>query len=777
MIRNIIIVSWRNMLRNRVLTSINISSLTLGMTLLILIGLWISDEYHVNRFHDSLDQLYRVRTNANWGELQTFSNTPGPLRDVMKEEVPEIKAATRLSNSMDFLLSLGEKNVESNGMYVDTDFMEMFSFPTIEGDPISTLSSIDQIIITKNTANRLFGGENPIGQVIKIDNATDFSVGAVLADPPKDSEITFEWLLPWQVFEKDRDWSKTWGNVSFTTYVMLTEQTHANQIADKIAHLGQAKEFDLEFFLQPFEDQYLYGNFEAGLQTGGRIDYLKLFGIIAIFLLIIACINFANLSSARARTREKEIGVRKTMGASKNNLVFQFLTESLLIATISFSLAIFLSKLLLEFFNSIFGKSIDIPFASVPFWLMASGLIVVTGLLAGTYPSFILSQRKPREILAGTKINKSDRSISVRRGMVIFQFSIAIFLILSTLVINQQIDFVKESNLGLDRNNLFYTTVGEDKTAIMVNALAASGAIKYVTSSSDNPMSINSSSGDLSWPGKNKDQMVLVAPMVVGDHFIEAMGLELVAGRGLSSNFTSDTSNYVVNEMAVKVMGLDDPIGQEIDFWNGPGKIVGVIKDYHLESLHAPIRPQILTYHPENYALWIKPHDGRVEEAIRDLKDAFTTINPGHNFVYTFADDEYEKEYKNEILTATIANIFSGIAIFISCLGLLGLVVFIAERKQKELIIRKVLGASVANLIQILSREFLLLIVLAAGIGLPLGWYLIDGWLEAFSYGINVQGWHLFLAISLPLIIALVITSGIGYRVFKNDPVKVLKDN
>ncbi len=777
MIRNIIIVSWRNMLRNRTLTSINISSLTLGMTMLMLIGLWIADEYQVNRFHDHLDQLYRVRTNAQWGELQTFSNTPGPLRDVMKEEVPEIKAATRLSNSMDYLLSLGKKNVESKGMYVDADFIEMFSFATIEGDPISALSSIDQIILTENTANRLFGIENPIGQVIKIDNTTDFSVGAVLEDPPKDSEITFEWLLPWQVFEKDRDWSKTWGNVSFPTFVMLNEQANSDQINDKISHLGQAAEFDLEFFLQPFADQYLYGNFEAGIQTGGRIDYLKLFGTIAIFLLIIACINFANLSSARARTREKEIGVRKTMGASKNNLIFQFLTESLLISIISFSLALFLSKLLLGSFNSIFGKSIEIPFTSFPFWLMAFGLVVISGLLAGSYPSFILSQRKPREILAGTQIKKSDRSISVRRGMVIFQFSIAIFLILSTLVINQQIEFVKESNLGLDRNNLFYTTVGEDKTSLMLNTLAASGAIKYITSSSDNPMSINSSSGDLSWPGKNQDQMVLVAPIQVGDHFIETMGLELVAGRGLSSTFISDTSNYVVNETAVKIMGMDDPIGQEIDFWNGTGKIVGVIKDYHLESLHAPIRPQILTYQPENYALWIKPLDGQVEEAIRDVKDAFTAINPGHNFMYTFADDEYEKEYKNEILTATIANIFSGIAIFISCLGLLGLVIFIAERKQKELSIRKVLGASVTNLIQLLSREFLLLIVLAAGIGLPLGWYLIDGWLAAFSYGIHVKVWHLLLAVSLPFIIALLITSGIGYKVFKNDPVKVLKDN
>lgn len=776
MLKNIIIVSWRNIKRNKKLSIINVTSLSLGMTFLLLISLWIHDEYRVNRFHETIDDLYRLRTNAHWGDLQTFTSTPGPLRDALVENVPEVKGATRLSGNMDFLLTVDARNIMSSGLHVDPDFVEMFSFDVVKGDAFAALSSPDEIVITEHTAERLFGHNDPLGMVIEIEKNTSVKIGAVIKDPSEHSEIDFEWLLPWVMFESEREWATKWGNISFLTFVQLVSDVDVETVSNKIKTIGKASEHDLEFIMQPFADQYLYENYEAGVQTGGRIEYLKLFGAIAIFLLIIACINFMNISSARASTREKEIGVRKTMGASRRSLIFQYIFESITIATISFGVALVLAWFLLSQFNTIFEKEIHLPLSATLFWVGAILLILVSGILAGSYPAIMLSKLRPKQILKVAGAVDSDRSIYVRKTLVVFQFSISIFLILTTLIIGSQVDYIRHANLGLNRDNLFFTEIDPAQYQLIRNQLRQSDAIKSTTTTSDNPMSLRSSSGDLSWPGKPDDEMVLLAPLQVGDDFIKTMELELLQGRALSSAYPTDTSNYVINEETARRLAMDDPVGKEITFWNGTGRIVGLIKDYHLESLHATIRPQILVYEKDNPLLWVKPKASKVEEAIQAVKEAYLSLNPDYPFEFAFADDEYEKAYQNEMLTAKIANIFSLIAIIILGLGLLGLTTFTAERKRKEFSIRKVLGASILNLLQLMSREFFLLICIAGVVGTSLGWYVLQKWMQNFAYGVNMQLWQIFMAFAIPLIITIFTIGTVAISTFKNNPAEVLKN-
>ncbi len=768
-------VSWRNIKRYKIFSGLNIASLTLGIVFTLLIGLWVHDEWSYNRFHQHLDDLFFVRTNAVWDGLKTFSTTPGPLRDAIVKEVPEVKAATRMSGGNDHLLSMGKDSRKLHGLYVDPDFLLMFSFPTIAGDVRTALAAPTQIVLTKSVSDRFFGSQDPIGQEITIDQEMTCTVGAVLEDVPNHSEIQFDWLRPWQVFEKERAWSTTWGNVSFATYLQLRPEASIDEVNRKIAHIGNAEEHALEFFGQPMQDRYLYGKYEAGRQAGGRIEYVRLFSIIAIFLLVIACINFMNMSSARSSTRAKEIGIRKSVGASRNALVRQFMGEAILVSLISMVLAILITQGALSWFNQMFEKEIEIPYGNPLFYASAGVLVLVTGLLAGSYPAFFLSGLRPNAVLKGEVLKNSDRTILLRKGLVIFQFAISALLIIATLVINNQIHFIKHKNLGLDRQHLFYTYISPDQAQIFRERVSSSPAIASMTITGDNPMNLDGSSGDLVWPGKDPDEMVLVAPLQVGNDFVKTMALELIAGRDFSSEFGSDSTNYILNENAVKAIGIEDPIGAEIEFWNGKGKIIGVLKDYHLESLHVPIRPLVLTYVPDNWIAWIRPAFGRTSEAIAHVQKVTKEMNPKYPFEYTFADEAFEKQYHNETLTASIANIFGCIAIIISCLGLLGLAIYSAERRRREIGIRKILGATISNIIQLISREFLILVVLALIIAMPIGWYMMQKWLDQFAYNIHFE-WWMFVLTSLIAIAIAMLTVGVqGLRSALADPIESIR--
>ncbi len=776
MLWNYLKVSWRNIRRNKSISFLNIVSLTIGVTFLLITGLWVTDEWRYNRFHTNLNDLYFIHTNANWGSLQTWPTTPGPLRDVLKQEVPEIKAATRITWPNDHLLSVDQKIVKRSGIYVDPDFLHMFSFPLLAGDLNTALSSPTQIVLTKRVADNLFGIEDPVGKTVYFNKDQPFVVSAVVEDVPVNSEIQFEWLLPWQVFEKERSWSKTWGNVSFSTYIQLNDGPTMAEVNSKISTIGNAKDHDLQFFLQPLSEKYLYDKFTAGKQDGGRITYVHLFSLIAVFLLVIACINFMNLATARASTRTKEIAVRKSIGASRLSLIKQFLGESILTSILAVIAAVVLTYISLSFFNQLFDKQIEINYAHPLFWIATLSLALMTGLLAGTYPALFLSRLRPNKILKGNTFSESDRSVNIRKVLVIFQFAISAFLIVGTIVIHSQIIFVKNKNLGFDRDHLFYTFINGTHSATFKEQVMRSPAIESMTITGNNPMNVDASSGDLQWPGKNPEEMVLVAGLQVGEDFAKTMKLDLVAGRMFSKDFPGDTSNYVLNQAAIKAIGVEEPIGTEVEFWNGKGKIIGVLKDYHLESLHVPIRPMVLTYEPENWIAWVRPVAGKMEQAIAHVKEVAANLNPDQPFECVFADSEYEKLYRNEILTSKIANIFGGTAIAVSCLGLLGLAIFAAERRRKEISIRKILGASLLAIVRLLGRDFMGLVFIALLLALPLGWLIMKDWLQQFAYAIQMEWWIFLVAGLLPLVLALATVGYMGMRSALANPVDALRD-
>ena len=571
---------------------------------------------------------------------------------------------------------------------------------------------------------------------------------------------------------------KTWGNVSFNTYLELHENAEQGTVEEKMATFEGPQGRALTFFLQPFKDKYLYGDFEDGQQVGGRIEYVQLFSAVAIFLLIIACINFMNLSTARATYRAKEIGVRKTVGANRKALIAQFIGEALFLSCLSFALALLLARMALVQFNLWFEKSIPLDFGNPFFWMLSLGLILVSGLLAGSYPALLMSGIKPVRILKGELWQIKDQSVLLRRALVVFQFVISGILIVATFTISQQMAFIQDNQNGIDRNHLFHVYIDTDEATNLAiqERLRASTAIESFTTTGDNPMSNNGSSGDLEWPGKGEEEMLLVAGLMVDDQYLETMGLELVGGRNFSKNRAIDTSNYLVNESLVKELGLENPIGTQIDFWNGKGQIIGVIKDYHLQSFHIPIRPQVIGYSSWEWLLWIRPEAGKTKEALADVENVLAELRPGYPFEYEFADQMYAGLYRNELLTGKLANVFGIIAIIISCLGLLGLAAYSTERKRKEISIRKVLGASIQSILQLLSREFFWLIIVSLVITIPSGWFIMQTWLKQFAYRIDIPWWIFGLVGLISITITMLMVGIHSVRAAVSNPVKSLRD-
>jgi putative ABC transport system permease protein len=780
MLQNYLKIAWRNLLRYKGFTLINVVGLTLGIAFALLIGLWVQDEWSYNRFHANLEDLHFVRTNAKWGGIQTWETTPGPLAEAMRTEVPEIKSAARMTWGDEVLLTVGEQNLKPEGLYADPEILTMFSFPVLEGNPATAMDAPDDIVLTKSLAEKLFGFENPIGQSVTMNKEEVFTVSAVVEDVPTQSEIQFAWLAPWQTYVKDRSWVKNWGNANIRTYVQLQPGVEVAAANDKIAFLGKAREEKMEFFLQPFSETYLYSKWTAGVQDGGRIEYVRLFSAIAIFLLIIACINFMNLATARSSRRAREIGIRKVVGASRSSLMRQFMGEALLLAVLSLFLAVMLAQAGLTWFNELFGKEIAIDYGDPLFWGAALGLALLVGLLAGSYPAVLLSSLKPVKILKGDILKVGDNSAWLRKGLVVFQFAISVFLIVGTLVIHRQIAFVMNKNLGYDRQDLFYTFLEGElhaKQETFRQELEASPLIQSVTFTGNNPMNLQSSSDGLKWPGMAPDEQMLVAAMAVGDGFTKTMGIELVAGRDFSGDRPADTSNYIVNQATVEAIGLEDPIGTEVEFWNGKGTIIGVTRDYHLNSLHVAIRPMVLAYAPENtWIVWVKPAAGKTQEALAYTQAVAEKLNPGYPFQPRFADEEFARQYQSETLTGKLANVFAGIAILISCLGLFGLAAYSVERRRKEIGIRKVLGASVSSIIELLSVDFLKLIFLSFLVALPAGWYFTQQWLRGFAYRIDFE-WWIFAAAGLAAItISAVTISGQAIRAATGNPVEAIKE-
>ena len=749
-------IASRNFLKYKVFSLINVVGLTLGLTFTMLISLWVIDELSYNQSLPNKEHIYKVMSNLYWsGDTPATSNTtPGPLEDYIKETIPEVQRVSKMQNTEE-LFTINEETFKKRGMYVSSSFLDLFQFPVIH--PLGSIPSIKlgEIILTETMAIELFGSTDILGEVVQLNQKENLTIVAILKDIPAQSTLQFDWLASFEVFAKDRDWVKTWGNFSFPTYVQLAPSTDQENLLAKLNAIPQIKEHRASLFLHPLEDVYLYSKFENGKVAGGRIEYIHLFGTIALLILLLACINFINLSTARASQRAREIGIRKVVGAQKGSLVNLFMVESLLTTLLSVSMALVITSLLLPTFNTLFDKELFLDYTAPMLWVGIIGLCLITSFISGSYPALFLSSLKPINVLKGKIYLGKNHSAWLRKSLVVFQFILSFVLISGVLAISQQIDFIKDKNLGLDRNNIIeieLTGIGSGdyttKLETFRQELLASSSIQLMTTTGGNPIDVQGTSGDFNWPEKDAETNIAISPILVGDHFIETLGIELLNGRDFRS-YPADSANYIINESAAKLMGLENPVGHEASFWLGSGQIIGVIEDYHLKSLHETITPQILVYEPGNtWMALIKATEGETEEAIAHIENTYKSISPGFPFSYQFIDEAFERQYRSETVTGKLANWFAGAAIFISCLGLLGLVIYTTERRTKEIGIRKVLGASVSQIFGLLSSSFLKLVAIAVLIASPIAWVVVKNWLDNFAYHIDLQiGLFIFAAI------------------------------
>jgi ABC-type antimicrobial peptide transport system permease subunit len=683
------------------------------------------------------------------------------------------------------LFTVGNTFDKEKGRYVQKDFLKMFSFKLAKGEAASALTNPDAVVISKKLAEKYFNGEDPVGKLIKIDNKDNVMVTGVLEEIPELSSLKFDFLMNFELWSKKNDWSKQWDNNGPRCYVMLATNTSVDKVNAKIKDYIKTKKSDsnVELFLQNYGESYLYSDWDNGKQHGGRIEYIRIFSIVAIIILLIACINFMNLATARSLRRAREIGVRKVVGAGKRQLVAQFIGESLLVSFLAVCLSLLIVALVLPGFNTLTEKHLTIHLTDPSFLLIILGLTLITGIISGSYPALFMSSLKPIVVLKGLLKFKSGATY-FRKGLVVFQFALSIILILGMIVIYRQIAYIHNKNLGFGKEDLLYIPLeGElQKTyPAFKEELLKQPGIRYVSSAQSSPLEVGSSTQGVRWPGKDTTQLILFSNNPVTYDYIKTMGIQLIAGRDFSPDYSLDTMNYLVNEAAAGKIGYKNPVGKELTMWGDKGTIVGVMKDYHHNSLHVPIEPLILRLHKKSWggSYWgniiIRTGQGKTKQAIASMEKLFKQFNPGFPFKYYFTDEEIAKNYKAEHTVSKLSRYFAFLAIFISCLGLFGLVTFTAEQKTKEIGIRKVLGASVTGIVRMLSKDFLKLVLIAAVIAFPVAWWVMHNWLADFKYRIDIGWWVFAVAGVAAVVIALLTISFQAIKAAIANPVKSLR--
>jgi len=790
MIKNYLKTAWRNLRRNKAFSVINISGLALGLTCSLLIILWIRDEQSVDGFHKNGKLLYQVyERNYYDGKVEASYPTQGLLAEELKKLIPEIEYASGFEYaSAPGTLSTFEANNKVNkmaGLYAGADFFSMFSYPLLQGTEQSALNSPGGLAISKKMAENFFGSaEKAIGQLIRFENKDELKVTAVFENIPTNSSQQFDFLRTWHDFVKENNWVHNWGNTDPSTFVQLRRNADALKVESKIKdfidrYRQKDNSFRAELAIQPYPEKYLHSSFKNGYVDGGRIEYVNLFMIVAVFILLIACINFMNLATAQSAKRAKEVGLRKVVGAARSSLVKQFIGEALLLTLFSVVLAIVLSATLLPAFNNLTGKQLSIPFTQPLFWLSIIALMIITGFVAGSYPALFLSSLNPAKVLkSGLKFGAGN--IFLRKGLVVFQFTLSIILIVGMIVTYRQMNYIQAKNLGYDRDNLLYIPIeGElaNKYTLFKQQASEIPGILDISKMRNSPTVIEHHTGSISWPGKDPNLTVSFADGVVGYDFVKTMKLQLKEGRDFSKEFGTDSISYMLNETAVNKIGFINPIGETVTWGNHPGKIIGVLKDFHFSSMHQSIEPLILRL-DENWSwgtILVRVKAGKTREVLAGIEKLCSAMNPKFPFTYQFSDSEFSKLYKSEAIVSRLSNCFAFLAIFISCLGLFGLATFTAVQRTKEIGVRKVLGASVPQIIAMLSGSFIKLIVISMFIAFPVAWYFMNKWLENFAYKVHL-GWIIFfIAGSVAVMIALLTVSYQAIKAAIANPVRSLR--
>jgi putative ABC transport system permease protein len=788
MIKNYLKIAWRNLWRNKFFSIINICGLALGMACSILILLWVQNELSIDSFHANGARLYAVIERQYYdNKVVGQYSVPGVLANELKKVIPDIQYATNFGFNNQNTFRVGDKILKFDGSAADSDFFKMFSYPLLEGNAQSALNTPVSIAISRKMAEDFFGSPHAaIGKTLKYENKKDFTITAVFENLPQNTSDKFDFLINWDNFLKENGWAKQWGNNGPKAFVMLRADANPALVDKKIRlfldtyNKEQSKAFREQLGLQKFGEVYLHSDFTDGRPDSGRIEYVHLFSIVAVFILLIACINFMNLTTARSVKRAREIGVRKVVGAVRGVLIQQFIGEAVLLTFIAVAIAILLVLILLPVFNSVTLKQIAYPFNHLYFWLSLIGLTLVTGFISGSYPALFLSSFNPVKVLKGA-VKLSTGAAWFRKGLVVFQFVLSVVLIIGTIVVSKQVNYIQNKNLGYDRENLVYIPIEGDLITgykVFKNEALRMPGIAQVTRMSDAPINFGSTTGGVYWDGKDPNLNIEFNQISVGYDFVKTMKLKMVSGRDFSRDFTTDTLGYLINESALKRIGYANPVGRKLNMWdNKKGKIIGVLKDFHFNSLHDPIQPLIVRLRDsDQYGnILVRTLPGQTKQAMETIEKLCKELNPNFTFTYYFTDEEYQKLYNNEQVVGKLSKAFAFLAIFISCLGLLGLAMFTAEQRIKEIGIRKVLGASTVSLFNLLSKEFLILVAIALLIASPAAWIFMNMWLKGYTYHTSMDWWVFALSAVLSVMIALVTVSFQSVKAALMNPVKSLR--
>lgn len=789
MIKNFVLVAFRNLWRNKSFSSINILGLAIGMAAAMLIGLWVQNEFSYDSFYKNADRTYLLYTRADYnGSTDAWPRVTSFLAPELKKDYPEIDDAVRFRRVY-FLLTQGEKHLNIEGDFADSGFLSVFDLPLLQGDPKTALASPKGIVLTEHVAKNLFGNEDPMGKIVRVDTADNFTVTGVLKDLPGNTEFTFQYLLPWTYIEK-LGWLKDerWTYANITTYAMLKPGVSRAAFDAKLdrvlkPYIPATPEFaHRNVITQPITRTHLYAKVENGRLTAGLITMVRLFAVIGIFILLIACINFMNLCTARSEKRAREVGIRKVVGALKSSLITQFIGESILLAMLSFFLALVIVQFSLKPFNQLINAQLQLNWASPFFWLASLSFVLFTGLVAGSYPAFYLSSFRPVTVLKGA-FKKTGALVTPRRVLVVLQFSFAVVLIICTIVVEKQLDYGRHRQVGYDRNGLVFTFVQGDVLPhydAIKRDLLNSGAAVGVTKLYSPITTVWNETTNLSWPGSTEaDKKRYFNDYESDADFVKTTGAKLIAGRDIDLKiYPTDSTAILLNETAVKLMRLKDPIGATIRNENGVDcHVVGVIGDFIIESPYGKISPMIVQALSTNYPVVhfrLNPANSFADDLDKAGK-IFKHYNPQYPFDYYFADEFYNSKFKAEQQQGTLGLLFAGLSIFISCLGLFGLASYMAETRTREIGIRKVLGASVAGIAGLMAGDFIKLVLVAVIIASPIAWYAMNHWLATFDYRIDLDAWIFLLAGALVILIAAATVSYQSIRSAIANPVKSLR--
>ena len=793
MFKHNFIITFRNFRRNKTTFLINLIGLSTGLACTLLIYFWVNDELQVDKFNQKDSQLYQVMKNyTESGKIDTGEDTPGLLAKTLKEEMPEVENAVSVFPPADYtfkgILSVNDEHVKARSKFAGKEFFNIFSYKLQQGNKDRVLADPNSVVISEELARNLFHTtDNVVGKSVEWSgerNRGEFLIAGIFKSPPANATIQFDIVFNYDLLLEKFPGFLKWQSNGPSTYVLLRKNIAADRFNNKIMNFVKSKDpnSSTTLFIRPYSDRYLYSDYENGVLAGGRIEYVRLFSMIAILILTIACINFMNLSTAKATGRLKEIGVKKAIGASRKALIKQYLGESMLITLVSMTLAVAIVALFLPQFNTITGKQLTLHFSgNLIFSLL--GITIFTGIIAGSYPAVYLSGFNPLAILKrGVILIKGNSSFGeqfARKGLVVFQFVISTLLIVSVMVVYQQMKFVQSKNLGFDHDNVIsFTSEGKLKNnpETFLSEIKKIPGVKNASYMDGDLISLHNGTTALNWEGKRPDQVVDFEMLRSGYDLIKTLGIKLKEGRSFSRDFSSEDSKVIFNEAAIESMGLKNPIGKTVTVWGQEKQIIGVVKDFNFESLYNKVHPFFFMFSDQANNILVKIRAGEEKETLTQLGKAYRQYNLGIPFDFHFLDESYQKLYASENRVATLSRYFAGFTILISCLGLFGLAAYSAERRTKEIGIRKILGAGEFGIIRLLSIDFTKMVFVAVMIALPISFYLTRNWLDNFAYKIDLQWWYFIAAGSLALVVAWFTVGLQTVKAARINPVESLKD-